>query len=329
MNQTQTKDESLQPAGLSGARGLQSDTLIRYIPIALLIIVLVLLGVFVENFFTTRNILNILMQSSALGLMAMGMTAVLITGGIDLSIPAVMAFSAIIGALFMRAGGNPILGGLIMVVVGTLAGSINGVSVAYFKMIPFVVTLAMQAVATGASIWLTNQVSISGIPPAFLDTVLAKVSGVGVPVISLAIFFIIVQVIMTRSVFGRWLYATGTNARAARVSGIPTARVLLFVYMFSGFMAGLAAIIMTARLSSAGAQMGPSGMVLDIVASSVLGGVSIYGGVGSALNAVVGAILITLISNSMNMMQISYYNTLVIKGFVIIIVVALDALRKR
>ena len=329
MNQTQTKDDTPQPAELSAGRRLQSDTIIRIIPIALLIIVLVLLGVFVENFFTTRNILNILTQSAALGLMAMGMTAVLITGGIDLSIPAVMAFSAIIGALFMRAGGNPVIGGLIMVLVGAMAGSINGISVAYFKMIPFVVTLAMQAVATGASIWLTNQVSISGIPPAFLDTVLAKVSGIGVPVITLAVFFVIVQVVMTRSVFGRWLYATGTNSRAARVSGIPTARVLFFTYAFSGFMDGLAAIIMTARLSSAGAQMGPSGMVLDIVASSVLGGVSIYGGVGSALNAVIGAILITLISNSMNMMQISYYNTLVIKGCVIIIVVALDALRKR
>ena len=329
MGVVKTKDESVQAGDMPDVRGLHSDTIIRFIPIALLFLVLILLGVFVDNFFTTRNILNILMQSSALGLMAIGMTAVLVTGGIDLSIPAVMAFSAIMGAMFMRSGGNPILGALIMILVGTLAGSINGISVAYFKMIPFVVTLAMQAVATGASIWVTNQISISGIPPIFLDTVLAKVGGVGVPVIMLGIFFVIIQVFMTRSVFGRWLYATGTNARAARVSGIPTARVLLFTYIFSGFMAGLAGIIMTARLSSAGAQMGPTGMVLDIVASAVLGGVSIYGGVGTALNAVVGAILITLISNSMNMMQISYYNTLVFKGIVIIVVVALDALRKR
>jgi ribose transport system permease protein len=329
MSLAKTEEETMRAVAGPAARGLPAESIVRFIPVSLLVVVLVLLGLFVDNFFTAKNLLNILMQSSALGLMAMGMAAVLITGGIDLSLPAVMAFSAILGAIYMRDGGSLVLGALIMVAVGAGIGAVNGYAVAYLRMIPFVVTLAMQAVAMGASILVTNQIIISGIPEAYLDTVLAKVGGVGVPVIFLVIVTAVVQLFMTRSVYGRWLYATGTNARAARVSGIPTARVLLFTYVFSGFMAGLAAIILTARLSSAGALMGREGVVLDIVSSAVLGGVSIYGGVGSALNAVIGAILITLISNSMNLMHVSYYMTLVIKGFVIILVVALDALRRR
>lgn len=329
MSIAKTEEETLRAEGRPASRRLQAETILRYLPVILLLIVIVLLGLFVDDFFKVKNLLNILMQSSALGLMAIGMTAVLITGGIDLSIPSVMAFSAILGAMYMRDGGSLVIGILIMVAVGSIAGLVNGYSIAYFRMIPFVVTLAMSAVAMGAAILVTNQISISGIPEAYMDAILAKVGGIGVPVIFLALVTFIVQLFMTRSLFGRWLYATGINARAARVSGVPTARVLLLTYAFSGFMAGLAAVILTARLNSAGALMGREGVVLDIISSAVLGGVSIYGGIGSALNAVVGAVLITLISNSMNLMHVSYYMTLVIKGFVIILVVALDSLRRR
>jgi ribose transport system permease protein len=125
------------------------------------------------------------------------------------------------------------------------------------------------------------------------------------------------------------LFAVGTNARAARVSGIPTDRVIFGTYVTSGFFAGLAALIVVARLMSAAATMGEEGIVLDIVSSAVIGGVSIYGGVGSPLGAVIGALFITLITNSMNMLKVSYYWTLVIKGLVIVVAVALDSLRRR
>lgn len=310
-------------------RRMRGEDILRYLPVLVLIVVIGLLAIFVPNFFTPRNIVNILMQASALGLMAIGLTAVLIGGGIDLSIPSVMAVSAVFGAIVMRDGAHPLVGCLVMLGTATLAGCINGYAVAYLRMIPFVVTLAMMTIATGTSIWVTNSISVAGIPAAFTDTVLARLWIVPAPVIFLAVVTAVVTFWFKRSVFGRWLYAVGTNERTARVSGIPTTRVLFGTYVFSSFFAGLAAILLTARLNSAAATMGNDGVVLDVVSSAVVGGVSIYGGVGSPLGAVLGAIIITMISNSMNMMQVSFFTSLIVKGIVIIAFVALDSLRRR
>jgi ribose transport system permease protein len=305
------------------------NLLVRYLPLILFAVAIVIIGVATPNFLTARNAINILRQSSALGLMAIGMTVVLIGGGIDLSVPALMAFSGILGAIFMRDGGNSIIAGLIMVIVATLGGCINGYAVAYLKMIPFVVTLAMMNIATGASIWVTEQVSVAPINEGFVNVVMAKLGIIPVPVIFLVIVTALAMVLIKDGLFGRWLYAVGTNARAARVSGIPTDRVIFGTYAVSGFFAGLAAIVVVARLMSAAPTMGDEGVVLDIVSSAVIGGVSIYGGVGSPLGAVLGALFITLITNSMNMLHVSYYTTLVVKGLVIVIAVALDSLRRR
>lgn len=308
---------------------LRGDDFLRYLPIIVFVVVLGLLAIFVPNFFTPRNIVNILMQASALGLMAIGLTAVLIGGGIDLSIPSVMAMSAVFGAMIMRDGAHPLAGVLVMLGTAMVAGCINGYAVAYLKMIPFVVTLAMMTIATGTSIWVTNSISVAGIPEAFTNTILTRLWIVPVPVLFVAAVTLVVAFWLKRSVFGRWLYAVGTNERTARVSGIPTARVLFGTYVFSSFFAGMAAILLTARLNSAAATMGNDGVVLDVVSSAVVGGVSIYGGVGSPLGAVLGAIIITMISNSMNMMQVSFFTSLIVKGVVIIAFVALDSLRRR
>ena len=272
--------------GKVSPRQLASGGLVRYLPLIMLAVIIIVIGILSPNFLTARNAINILRQSAALGLMAIGMTAVLVGGGIDLSLPSVMAFSGILGAMYMRDGGNPVLAAAIMIVVGTLSGCINGFAVAYLRMIPFVVTLAMMNIAMGASIWITESVSVAPINQGFIDVVMAKFSIIPIPVI-----------------FG--------------------------TYAFSGFMAGMAAIVVVARLMSAAPTMGEEGVVLDIVSSAVIGGVSIYGGVGSPLGAVIGALFITLITNSMNMLKISYYTTLVVKGLVIIAAVALDSLRRR
>lgn len=318
-----------QNRGPSVERQPHGGQLVRYIPLILMGVAAVVLSLRVPCFLTAGNIINVLVQSSSLGLMAIGMTVVYILGGMDLSIPSVMALSAIIGAMFMRGGGNPVLAAVIMLAVGTIAGSINGFAVAYLRMIPFVVTLSMMAICEGTAVWITNATSVTGVSPSFTDTILAKVFGVPVPVIILAVATIVAQVFVLKSLHGRWLYAVGTNVRAARVSGIPTERVIFGSYVFSGFFAGLAGIVMTARFASASATMGQSSVVLDIMSSAVVGGVSIYGGAGTALGAVVGAIFITLISNAMNLLQISFYMTLVVKGCVIVAVVALDSLRRR
>ncbi len=308
---------------------IRSDLLLRYLPFIVMLIIIVVMGLTVEHFMTQRNMLNIFRQASALGIMAIGMTAVLVTGGIDLSIPSNMAFGGILGAMYMRDGGDPVTASVIMVVTCTLVGMVNGLAVSYLRMIPFVVTLSMMYVMEGAAVWVTEKISVWGLDQRFIDFVMGQSLGIPNPVIMLAAMVVVAWVIFHKTYLGRWLYATGINSRTARVSGVPTRQITFAAYVFSGFCAGLAAIIITGRLASASAVMGQSGVVLDIMASAVVGGVSIYGGSGSPVGAAMGAVLIALISNSLNMMHVDYYVTLVIKGLVIIAVIALDTLRKR
>lgn len=304
----------------------------RILTVARLVVIVatfVLLAVFVPSFFTERNLVNVLVQASSLGLMAIGMSVVLIGGGMDLSIPAVMALSAILGAMHLRDGGLLPVSMLIMIAVGVLAGCINGYAVAYLKMIPFVVTLAMMTVISGLAIWITYSVSVPVMDETFFDLILSRIAGVPRPILFLVIATVIMTIVMRRGLFGRWLYAVGTNVRAARVSGIPTRRVVFLTYVISGLFAGLTAILLSARLGSASANIGNDGVVLDIISAVVVGGVSIYGGVGGPLGAVLGAIFITAISNSMNMLQVSFFASLMVKGVVIIVFVAFDSLKRR
>jgi ribose/xylose/arabinose/galactoside ABC-type transport system permease subunit len=303
--------------------------LLDFLPILILGVVLTLLALYVPSFFNSRNIVNIFVQASTLGLMAIGMSLVMVGGGIDLSIPSVMALSAIFGALHMQAGGSILTSCLIMLGVGCLAGCINGFAVAYLKMIPFVVTLAMMTIASGTAIWITNSVSVPVVNEDFFAVILDRIMDIPRPILIMVVMVIIATIVVRKTMFGRWLYAVGTNAKTARVSGIPANRVIFTTYVISGLFAGLTAIILSARLGAASANLGNDGVVLDIVSSAVVGGVSIYGGVGGPLGAVLGAIFITVISNSMNMMQVSFFTGLIIKGAVIIIFVAIDSLKKR
>ena len=308
---------------------LNVGRLVSNLSIIILVVVLLLLALFVPNFATSRNIVNIFVQASTLGLMAIGVSNVLITGGMDLSIPSNMALSAILGAMVMRDTGSLVGGALVMVLAGTLIGCFNGFAVAKLKMIPFVVTLATMTVLSGTAVWITNSTSVAITSEAFYTTLLDRTLGIPRPIIILAIVALIATVVIRKSLYGRWLYAIGVNVKAARVSGVPTDRVIFSAYVVSGFFAGLTAVLLSARLGSASANMGNDGVVLDVISSAVVGGVSIYGGVGGPLGAVLGAIFITAISNSMNAMQISYFTSLIIKGIVIITFVALDTLRRR
>jgi ribose/xylose/arabinose/galactoside ABC-type transport system permease subunit len=192
------------------------------------------------------------------------------------------------------------------------------------------VTLSMMYVTSGASVWITESTSITGLPDSFSDAILLKIWGIPLPVYIMLFLGIICTIIIKSSMQGRWIYAVGTNITAARISGIPVKKVKLWAYILAGVFAGLGAILNTARLASASATMGQSVVVLDVASSAVVGGVSIYGGVGSPIMAIVGALLITLISNSMNMLGVSYYITLIVKGFVIIAFIGFDAwLRRR
>ena len=297
---------------------------------ALLVAILLVLGFIAPNFFRYNNITNVLLQTSLLGSLALGMSVVMIVGGIDLSLPANMAMSAIFGALYMKATGDWMIGSLIMMGVGATIGAINGMAVAWLKMIPFVVTLAMMTVVSGTAVWITNSLSISQLPPAFLDLLSTKpIANISVTVIVVAIITMFVAVLMRSSIAGRWAYAVGINEKAARIARVPISRVVLLSYVFSGLMAGITAILLTTRLGAASANMGNDGVVLDIVSACVVGGISIYGGSGRVAGALFGALLITVLSNTLNLVGVSFYLGLVIKGVVIIAYVAADRRRVR
>jgi ribose/xylose/arabinose/galactoside ABC-type transport system permease subunit len=287
--------------------------------------ILIALGVHAPNFFRYGNVVNVLLQASLLGLLAIGMAVVMIVGGIDLSLPANMAMSAVLGALSMKATGDWATGPVIMIGAGLVIGSVNGFAVARLKMIPFVVTLAMMTVVSGATVWMTNSLSISQLPETFADVFGARpVFKIPVTVLIVTCLGFVLTTLMRSSIAGRWAYAVGINEKAARVARIPIARVVLGSYVFSGLMAGLAAIFVTARLGAASANMGNDAMVLDIVSACVVGGVSIYGGAGRVSGALFGALLITVLSNAMNLIGVSFYFSLVVKGAVIIAFVAAD-----
>jgi ribose/xylose/arabinose/galactoside ABC-type transport system permease subunit len=291
---------------------------------ALLGVIVVVLMLFAPNFFKIQNGINISIQASTLGILAIGMAFVMIGGGIDLSMPANMALAAVLGAMCMAAGINPLIGSLVMIISGIVIGLLNGFAVAYLRMIPFVVTLAMLTVVTGVTIWVTNSVSVAVNSDAFYNVLLASLYRIPVSVAVLIVCGLIATAIMSATIYGRWLYAVGINREAARIARVPIQVVISASYAFAGLMAGLTAVLLTARLGSASAAMGGDGVVLDTISACVVGGISIYGGVGRPIGAIIGAILITLISNALNMLGVSYYFSLMIKGAVIVLFIFAD-----
>src|SRR5260370_30578264 len=210
----------------------------RVVSAVLMIAALVAIGVYAPSFFRYHNIVNVLLQASLLGLLAIGMTIVMIVGGIDLSLPANMAMGAVLGALYMRATGDWALGALIMIAAGLLIGLVNGLAVARLKMIPFVVTLATMTVVSGAAGWMTNSLSISQLPDTFVDLIDARpLFGVPVTVLVVAGLAALVAVLVRSSIPRRWAYAVGRHDPRGGVAPLPVGRVVLPRHLFSSRMA--------------------------------------------------------------------------------------------
>ncbi|MBI9105284.1 MAG: ABC transporter permease [Spirochaetales bacterium] len=300
----------------------------KIVTVVVVILIIAVIYIFVPRFFNPRNLKNILVQSSTLGLMAIGMTLVYLTGGMDLSIPSVMALSGIIGAILMQSGVNPVIAAIITILAGGAVGAINGLSVSALKMIPFVVTLAMMQVMSGVSTWITNSVSVV-VPLSYINIVLFKIAGLPLPVYIFIVITAISTFLCKSTLSGRWLYAVGINMNSAKVCKIPADRIVFFTYVFSGSLAGVTGILLTARLGAAGPLMGSSNVILDVMSAAVVGGVSIYGGVGSPLGAALGAVIITVLNNVLNLLRVDFFPAQVIKGVLIIVFVALDSFRRK
>lgn len=276
--------------------------------VLLIIVAMIVLSILIPNFLSVGNIFNLLTQASIIGLPAIGLTFIIVTAGIDLSLSTNMACSAILGCIIMRNTQNVLLGVLSILAVAILFGCINGFSVAKLKMVPMIVTLAIQTLNVGISNYCTQGTSIAGLPESYSRIFAGSIGNV-VP-ISVVVFLAVaylMHLLLTRTIFGRQLFQTGINEQAARVNGVLTA----------------------ARLNSAGPTMGPASAFNNIVCSCVLGGASVWGGKGTILGTLIGSIIMAIITNAMNLMNVDFFITYIIKGLIIVLVCYLDVLRNK
>lgn len=291
------------------------------LPLAGLIVVSILMGFASDNFFSVSNILNVLRQVAVVAILAVGMTFVILTGGIDLSVGAVMALAGTLAAGLMVHFGLPGSVGLLAgIVVAIGLGLFNGLLVAWGRMPAIIVTLATMGIARGAGLIYSGGYPISGLPSWISWFGVGRIGIIPVPVIAMLIIYVLAWLLLERTPFGRHVYAIGGNETAAKLSGVKTGRIKLAVYAISGLTSGLAAIILTGRLMSGQPNAGV-GFELDAIAAVVLGGTAIAGGRGLIFGTLIGAVLLGILNNGLNLMGINPYLQDIIRGFIILLAI--------
>ncbi|MCG6921890.1 MAG: ABC transporter permease [Acidobacteria bacterium] len=297
----------------------------------------VMKGQWEENvFFTPENFMLILYQISINGILAIGMTFVVISGGIDLSVGSVLAFAGMLAASFSTSSTTvtpwsgtytlavPILFAL---AGGVVCGAFNGWVVSRFRIQPFIATLGMLLAARGATMALTGGNPISSLDARLRWLGTGRIWNVPVPIVIFVIVFAVAWVILNRTVLGRYVYAVGGNERSARTSGIKTGQIKIWVYVISGLLAGVAGIILTAKTGSGQTNAGSS-YELDAIAAAVIGGTSLSGGVGRLSGTLFGALIMGVMNNGLDILGVESYYQLIIKGALILTAVIIDPSRK-
>jgi ribose transport system permease protein len=289
------------------------------------------------NFLKTENLLNIANQIAVIAIVSIGMTLVIITAGIDLSVGSLIALSAVVCTLCIRdyfggaqAGAVAMVGAaLIAMLVCALAGLFSGSMVTFLDIPPFIATLAMMLIASGSAYLLANGQSVAGLPPSFIRLGRgADLFSLPNAVLLMLLLYVAAHIVMSRMRLGRYLYAVGGNREAARLSGVPVRGVTLFAYAASAALAGLGGVILASQLWSGSPTYGQM-YELYVIAAVVVGGASLTGGEGKMFGTLIGALIIAVIQNGMNLMGVSSYQRTVILGLVILAAVVLDRLKHR
>ena len=289
-----------------------------------LLVLVIVLSFMSPYFLTIPNLLNIVRQVSIIAIISFGMTMVILTGGIDLSVGSMLAFSgAITAGMIVNSGLNVFLAILIGLAAGTALGLFNGIAVAKAKLPAFIVTLAMMTVARGFTLIYTNGRPISGFNETFRFFGAGYLGRIPIPVVIMFLLLIVIFVLLKKTPLGRYIYAIGGNEKATKLSGINTDKIKIAVYGLNGFLAAVSGIILTSRLNSAQPMAG-EGYELDAIAAVVLGGTSLSGGSGTVIGTIVGALIIAVLNNGLNLLNVSSFYQLVAKGAVILLAVFLD-----
>ncbi|KIS03801.1 ABC transporter permease [Paucilactobacillus wasatchensis] len=296
-------------------------------PLAALLILVIFVSIMNSSFLNVNNLMNLFQQVSVNALIAFGMQFVILTAGIDLSVGSILALSGAFAAQMILMGMPPLLAFLIGVVMGAIFGAFNGALIAYGKAAPFIVTLATMSVFRGATYVLTNGNPITG--PKMNNSLSFQFLGqgylFGIPfqVYIMIIFYVIAYLLLHKTTFGRKTYALGGNEKAAFVAGVNTKKLIILIYTIAGFLSAVGGMILTSQLASAQPDAG-TGYEMDAIAAVVLGGTSLAGGKGKMFGTLVGALIIGVLNNGMNLLGISSFYQQIVKGIVILTAVLLD-----
>lgn len=281
-----------------------------------------------DKFLTSFNIGSVLRQVAFFGLLSIGETLVIITGGIDLSPGSVIAFIGVVVALFIKQGLPVGVAVLLALIVSSLIGFWHGIFVTKLRVPPFIITLGTLSIARGGAAALTKGWPVSGLPDSFNFLGRASLSFLPLPFIILLLIFVIFHILMNYSVFGRRIYAIGGNIEAARLSGINVDRGRIICYMISAFLAGLSGILIAANMGQGHPGVG-SAYELQAIAGAVIGGTSLMGGEGTVFGTLLGTFIISVLYNALILLQVSPYWHEIVVGSVVVIAVTVDVLRRR
>lgn len=304
----------------------QTQSLLQKLgPFIGLLLIIVVISVMSPNFLTINNIFNVLRQVSINALIAFGMTFVILTGGIDLSVGSILALTGAVTAGLLASGMDPILAMSLGLLLGAILGAVNGIIIAKGKVAPFIATLATMTIYRGLTLVYTEGKPISGLGDSLSFQLLGKgyFFGIPVPIVTMLLAFGVLYFILKKTTFGRRVYAVGGNEEASKLSGIRVDRIKIYVYALTGFLAALASLILTSRLNSAQPTAGNM-FELDAIAAVVLGGTSLTGGRGWIVGTVIGALIIGVLNNGLNLIGVSSFFQQVVKGAVILVAVLLD-----
>ncbi len=295
----------------------------------ILLLIWVILSFLSPYFFTVNNLFEITLQSAVFAIIAAGETFVIFSGGIDLSVGSVFAFSSIVGGLAFQFTGNTLLAIIVSILAGTFAGLVNGACITKLKVPPFVATLGMMGIARGFALILCKGIPIYGLTKGYMWIGQGKIFGIiPVPTIIVAIIFLLAFWVLKYTKFGRFTYSIGSNAEATRLSGININHVTLGIYMVCGMLTAIAGVIESARLGTI-QPAGGAGYELLAIGAVVIGGTSLFGGEGDIIATLIGALIVTTIRNGLNILGVYAFWQYVVNGLIIIIAVAIDQIRRR
>jgi ribose transport system permease protein len=283
-------------------------------------------------FFSAENLLNVTLQASITAIIAAGMTFVILTAGIDLSVGSLVAFAGVLTTSMLKINlplylvfPIAILGGILF---GVVSGGIAGIFVTKFNITPFIVTLALMTIWRGASFVYTGGRPIWELPDSFSFLGAGRILGIPFPTIIMVIVFVISHIVLTKTKFGRYVYAVGGNLEAARLAGINTNFILTAVYVISGVLSAISGILLASRVNSGQPNAGLM-YELDVIAAVVVGGTSLFGGRGTIIGTFIGAMLIAVLKNGLNLLNVGSYIQQIVVGVVILLAVLLDQLRQK